>query len=206
MKGEFGDSLAHLAMYASSDKRMGADAHGYVKYYDPLFAPFRNRPVKLFEIGVAKGRSQLMWTYYFPKGHIYGIDIDDQQHYIDCRETHLDRIHLEVMDQSDASALTEFARRNGPFDFVIDDGSHDPEHQIISFETLLPFTKHYYVIEDMHPGYSDGGHKTIEHFQTMIHEINRWGMVRAYDVQHAPAAQRIEWVQFVPNAIVVKLR
>jgi hypothetical protein len=219
MKAKFGDSLVNLAMLSGVDKQRGLESHGYVKYYDQLFSSFRNDDIKLFEIGIARGRSHLMWTYYFPQGHIYGIDTeaDELSRYLEFRGQHLDRLHMEQMDQADSAALKAFAEENGPFDVVIDDGSHKAEHQILSYETLLPFTKKYYVIEDLHPGYwvenksnpesFPAKHPTVEYFRAVVeNQINRQGASRAFDIDHAPKEQIVEWVMFVPSAIIIKIR
>ena len=213
MKANIGDSLANLAMFAGTDKRVGLDGHGYVKYYDQLFSPFRGKAIKLFEIGICRGRSHIMWSYYFPKGHIYGIDIDAEElsRYLHYRDTHLDRLHMTQMDQADSVAVSRYGEENGPFDVVIDDGSHVPEHQISSFEALLPYTKRYYIIEDLHPGYwtsaDPSNHKTVEYFTNIVNsQLNRQGRARAFDINFAPDSQLIESVMFVPNAIVVKIR
>jgi cephalosporin hydroxylase len=63
------------------------------------------------------------------------------------------RIHVHRGDQSDQSFLHDLARRHGPFDIVIDDGSHVNAHIRASFEAL--FVDHlkpggYYIVEDIH--------------------------------------------------------
>jgi cephalosporin hydroxylase len=44
---------------------------------------------------------------------------------------------------------------HGPFDIVIDDGSHVFEHQIASFEALFPLASStaVYIVEDVHTSY-----------------------------------------------------
>ena len=208
------DTLTHLAMYSACDKRKGADGHGYVKYYEELFEPFRHDKINLCEIGIAKGRSQMMWAYYFHNGTIHGLDYEDMDGYFDCRddtrgEGALSRIKTGLVDQSDEVALRDYAEKHGPFDIVIDDGSHVPDHQILSFETLVGYTTKYYVIEDMHPNYEKvhGGHKTIRYFTKVIDQMNRYGDIgRNADIDFYPKDERIESVTFVPNAIIVRIR
>lgn len=206
------DSLEALASYLSCDKRKG-DGHGYVKYYTELFESFRDSEVNLLEIGIAKGRSQVMWSFYFQNGTINCLDIDDQAPYFTCRDQNagkgaMSRIKPVIMDQSDAVALTAYAQKHGPFDIVIDDGSHKPEHQIVSFESLIGYTTKYYVIEDLHPYYAERGHKTVQHFQGIVDRLlNRFGGIkRCGDIDSFPKDHRIESVTFVPNAIIVRLR
>lgn len=206
------DSLAHLAMYSGCDKRIGADGHGYVKYYEELFESMRHDKVNLCEIGIAKGRSQMMWAYFFHNGTIHGLDLEDMDGYFDSRnqengEQALSRIKTGLVDQSDTAALKEYADEHGLFDIVIDDGSHVPEHQILSYETLIGYTTKYYVIEDLHPNYTNIGHTTVRYFQGVIDKMNRYGDIGHYaDINFYPKNERIESVTFVPNAIIVRIR
>jgi hypothetical protein len=51
--------------------------------------------------------------------------------------------------------LAGLARDIGPFDFIIDDGSHVNSHQIESFRILWPFLKDggTYIVEDVQTSY-----------------------------------------------------
>ena len=206
------DSLRNLAMYSGCDKRKGADGHGYIKYYEELLGSMRHDEINLLEIGIAKGRSQMLWAYYFHNGQIHGLDWEDRDGYFESRdeeagERALSRINTAVVDQSDAAALTAYAQEHGPFDIVIDDGSHVPAHQILSFETLIGYTTKYYIIEDMHPNYESSGHATIRYFRHVIDKMNRYGDIgRNADIDFYPKDERIESVTFVPNAIIVRIR
>ena len=54
-------------------------------------------------------------------------------------------------DQNDPAILNEMATRHGPFDIIIDDGSHVGEHIITSFRALFPdlTANGLYAIEDL---------------------------------------------------------
>jgi hypothetical protein len=126
--------------------------NGYMPYYQTHFAPFRNRALKLLEIGVggyqdprSGGESLRMWKDYFPRGMIYGIDVVDKSYHND------DRITTFVGSQNDPIFLDDLARRLGQFDIIIDDGSHVSDHVITAFRTLFPrlADNGVYVIEDL---------------------------------------------------------
>ena len=117
-----------------------------------------------------------MWEEYFPNAELFGIDIrskEEQQNHL-CVE--LTRTKLDVVDQSDASALVAYAEENGPFDVIIDDGSHITSHQILSFETLWPHTGGIYVVEDTLTSYVakylDSEKSCVEYFKDLIDEIH----------------------------------
>ncbi len=60
-------------------------------------------------------------------------------------------------DQTDGAFLKELALRCGPFDFVVDDGSHVPSHQRATFDALWPTLPPgaVYAIEDLDANYSN---------------------------------------------------
>ena len=129
--------------------------HEYTPVYRELMRPWRRRPVRLLEIGIGGygaalgGASLRMWASYFPKGRITGIDLYDK--------TALSggRVQVFQCSQVDAPKLAEIARSAGPFDFIIDDGSHENAHQIETFGILWPFVKDggAYIIEDVQTSY-----------------------------------------------------
>ena len=61
-----------------------------------------------------------------------------------------------MVDQSDAAALQAFAEQNGPFDLIVEDGSHIWSHQIIGLQILLPHLRPggQYIVEDLHTSYA----------------------------------------------------
>jgi hypothetical protein len=129
--------------------------HEYTPVYRELMRPWRRKRVRLLEIGVGGygvalgGESLLMWASYFPKGRVTGIDLHDK--------TALSggRVQVFQCSQVDAPRLADIARDAGPFDFIIDDGSHENAHQIATFGILWPFVKDggAYIIEDVQTSY-----------------------------------------------------
>lgn len=133
-----------------------AGAHAYTSIYQQHFQRLKHRPITLLEIGIGGnesptwgGGSLRMWRDFFYRGQIHGIDIAEKR--IDEP-----RIHVHRGDQSDQDFLRDVARRHGPFDIIIDDGSHINAHVRTAFEVL--FVDHVrpggtYVIEDMGTAY-----------------------------------------------------
>jgi hypothetical protein len=145
--------LRALAWVYWSDK---AGNHRYVDHYDRHLRHLRRRPVRVLEIGVGGyesrtwgGASLRMWRDYFPRGEIHGVDIND-------KEIDEPRIWVHRGDQSDAEFMRRLGREHGPFDVIVDDGSHVNAHVRASFAAL--FSDHlqpggFYVIEDMATAY-----------------------------------------------------
>ena len=155
-------SLRDLALAMGTDKE---GAHSYTSAYERHLERFRDRPITMLEIGVGGygdpnrgGASLRMWKAYFPLGHIIGIDVQDKTQFSE------DRITILQGDQGDPVFLSDLAARFGPFDVVIDDGSHRCQHVITSFGALFPHVRDggVYVIEDLQTSYWEkyGGSST----------------------------------------------
>ena len=146
-------SLRDLALAMGTDKE---GAHSYTAPYERHLARLRHEPVTLLEIGIggyasrARGGASLrMWKAYFPAGTIIGLDIEDKSPLAE------ERITILQGDQGDRGFLRELATSHGPFDIVIDDGSHRSDHIIASFEALFPHVRDggVYVVEDLQTAY-----------------------------------------------------
>jgi hypothetical protein len=116
----------------------------YGPLYDRHLAPLWTRVKRVLEIGVDHGGSLQLLARLFPAAKIVGLDINPA-----CKEYEENRISVTIGDQCDINLLESL----GEFDVVIDDGSHDLQHQSTSFRTLWPKTKMVYLIEDCHSGY-----------------------------------------------------
>jgi hypothetical protein len=144
--------LTSLAAKHGTDKL----AHGYLPTYEELLRKRRNEALALLEIGVGGpagpslgGASLRMWRDYLPNAHICAIDIHDKAGLEE------DRITIRRGRQEDCTFLSQFAEEFGPFDLIIDDGSHINGHIVRSFRCLFPHlsVNGYYVVEDVQTSY-----------------------------------------------------
>lgn len=90
----------------------------YLALYERLFAPLRERPLSILEVGVHSGHSLHLWHRYFPQAGITGLDLRSRP-----ENMPLDRVSYVRGRQEDPAAIAE-AAKNGPFDIIIDDASH----------------------------------------------------------------------------------
>ena len=150
--------LEALAVLYDTDKSQRRSHHRYTAHYAYHFRHRRRRVRSVLEIGIGGytnptvgGASLRMWRTYFPNAQIYGMDINVKRFPLENRITVLQG------DQTDSALLKDLDRRFGPFDLVIDDGSHITSHQIASFEALWPTLRSgaVYAIEDLDPNYWD---------------------------------------------------
>lgn len=134
--------------------------HNYYKYY-PLFLEKYRQLIKnskssysyaMIEIGINHYRSLKLWEKYFPSTYIYGLDIgfsDKKNHY-----------EIFKCDQSNLDELTKISDKIIDEDkqifFIIDDGSHHPAHQLLTFNLFFDKLLCYggcYIIEDIETSY-----------------------------------------------------
>ena len=210
--GRAGGSLNLLAALCGTDKY---GVHDYTPVYDEVMARSRAAPVRLLEIGVGGfetgvgGESLLMWAAYFPRGQVFGIDLHDK--------TALSRGRIKVLQcsQTDRPRLVEIARTHGPFEFIVDDGSHVNAHQIESFRILWPHLRDRgsYIIEDVQTSYwpaFGGGHfesreyadSAMSHFKRMADSVNLPEFL-APAAAGAPLDPTIGRIAFHHNLIVI---
>ena len=134
--------------------------HHYFEIYHRHFESFRGRSPVVLEIGVFHGGSLRMWKEYFgPGAKIVGLDLDPR-----CRELEEDGVSIMIGDQADRRFLAEVRQRHPQVDIVIDDGGHQMQQQIVSFEELYPHIqpRGVYLCEDIHTSFVsryEGGYR-----------------------------------------------
>jgi len=187
-------SLHDILASAGSDK---AGHHGYTRFYSREFELLRDQPIRLVEIGVEQGRSMKGWQLYFANAatHVYGIGYGNWQTQfktecdaaVQTATSAASACTIFRGDQSNATFLGAFLQDSGGrFDIVIDDGSHVPGHQRVTFETLWPsiVPGGLYTIEDVETSYwredaivygytMEGQRSIVGHMQAVAHAINR---------------------------------
>lgn len=159
-------TLDQIATELGTDK--ASFGHNYVEKYERHLSEYKNKAFKLLEIGIDKGYSIKMWKEYFPKADIYAIDIVDKTEYAE------DRVNILVGSQNDVKFLEDTNKDFGPFDIIIDDGSHMNNDMYISFVTLFPLLKPggLYVIEDLHACYWPWVQKdTTNNFTNVVKQL-----------------------------------
>ena len=153
--GLFSLSFEKTCLLYFSDKAHEA-RKGLADNYDKYFSKIKKKKLKILEIGIGghtmkdRGGSSLRaLKRYFKNSQIYGIDLVDKSLH--------DRSFLKTLkgSQIDTKFLEEINTKYGPFDIIIDDGSHFVSHQKISFENLFPKLNYdgIYIIEDVGSSY-----------------------------------------------------
>jgi hypothetical protein len=150
-------------------ERTGTDKlwrHGYHRHYEDWLRPHKNKAgLDLLEIGTKDGKSLVSWMLYFDDvRHVdamrYGEggmwDCEKAKHdvRVDC-----DKINIFEGDQSKKADIGKMtAARPEGWDIIVDDGSHVPSHNILSFKLLWNSIKPggIYVVEDIETSWMEG--------------------------------------------------
>ena len=130
----------------------------YFEVYRKVFETRRLQPLRILEIGVYLGSSLSLWRKYFSHASTLVVGIDIQPN---CAQfaAPADGIEVRIGSQTDAIFLQQVVAEFGPFDIIIDDGSHHTAHQIQSFNHLFAGGLKpggLYLVEDLHASYWPG--------------------------------------------------
>lgn len=151
---EFYYQMEDIPDIGLSDKgdRHPLHKHFYIDIYDSLLSDFKDQPIQLMELGIASGASLLMWSQYFTKGIITGLDIVEpvQKDYLSSLPN-VNMIFGDAYDEDNGNYLLQHLSKQ---DVFIEDGAHDVENQIKAFHKYHQLVKPggYYICEDMFLG------------------------------------------------------
>jgi hypothetical protein len=153
-------SWVQLADIYGSDKGTLHEAHKYAEIYEKYLSKFKNSSPVIVEIGVNDSRFPgaclKFWDKIFTNMQYFGFDISD------CSGLSYNKEKIKIFrgDQSKKEDLFKFLDLNSlhnNLDFVIDDGSHQSEHIITTFEVLYPNLKKdgVYFVESLHATWAE---------------------------------------------------
>ncbi|MBD1555175.1 hypothetical protein [Pseudomonas typographi] len=173
---EFEKLMLHAGKEFECDKVF---PHSYHRYYAMHLNELYGQAFKMLEIGVGGedrpgegGASLKMWSKLFPSATIYAWDIYPKH------ELDKENVKTFIVDQGDPDAIKKFCDEYGPFDIIIDDGSHRRSDQLASLFNLVGAVSDggLYVIEDYFTSYwpvYDGSTLAIDFLDSPVRWIKR---------------------------------
>lgn len=198
--------------------------HDYLRKYEKYLPFNRADELNILEIGVLQGASLKTWSQYYTNSTVLGIDIDEK-----CKSLETQKIKIEIGSQNDLFFLEKVCNKYGPFDLIVDDGSHLNQDVITSFKFLFDFLKNdrIYIVEDVVTSYwreHNGGYKKydamVEFFKNIIDEVNFFGdklnsanycqrkdelLLKQFDKQNF-IGKNIESINFLNSIIIINKR
>jgi hypothetical protein len=147
------NNLTELANKFGSDKGTEHfERHSYTEIYQKILMDYVDKKIKMLEIGVNDerfpGASIKMWKSFFNDVDFIGFDINEL-----TKEYEKYGVKIFIGDQGNGEDLENLIKtHDGNFDVIIDDGSHQHAHHILTFSILEPYLNQggVYIIEDLH--------------------------------------------------------
>jgi SAM-dependent methyltransferase len=153
--GECGSDKGH--------ENISESKHNYTLLYYKLFAPIKDKKLRIFELGLGTnnpylpssmgvngkpGASLYGWSKFFQNAHIFGADIDRDILF----ET--ERIRTYYCDQTNMHEIRKMWNNRElwePFDIIVEDGLHEFDANVCFFENSIHKLKQngYFIIEDI---------------------------------------------------------
>jgi SAM-dependent methyltransferase len=163
MKQEFFGARTEMCKTFAEHGSDKSTWHNYTNFYDALFQNFglKDKEVNFFELGLGTnntsiksnmgangkpGASMRAFAEYFPKGKIFGADIDKDILF------QTDRIKTFYCDQTDPEIIRDmWSKIPEEFDIIIDDGLHEAHANITFFANSFHKLKKggIFIIEDI---------------------------------------------------------
>lgn len=134
----------------STDKGASSkiNGHSYIQnFYEKEFEPYKDKEIKILEIGIFGGGSIKLWKEYFSNpNQIIGVDITNEN--LHPKYSNIDGVSYKFGDAYNLEFSKTFSN---DFDIIIDDGPHTLESQITSIQLYLPKIKKggLFVVEDV---------------------------------------------------------
>jgi hypothetical protein len=133
--------------------------HPYTLVYNKLFSTHKYSPITFCEIGIADGRSLLMWNEYFTTAKLYGFE--RWPHWLTNWKTKyydLPRVSVNYMNVRKADEITTpFTEAGVTYDCIIDDSTHCYYDMIRIIKCALPFVNPggMIIIEDIQKSFDE---------------------------------------------------
>ena len=143
-----------------SSNKYGTDKGDFKSYidlfYENYFFKYKNKKLNLLEIGFRNGASLFLWSKYFKKGTIFGLDngsdllLKEKDYLKEWVEN--PNIKIKICDAYSKKVSKSIKKS---FDIIIEDGPHDIKSQIMAILRYFPKLKNggTFIIEDLIRGY-----------------------------------------------------
>jgi len=128
----------------------GGHRKGYTAVYELLFGPLKYKEINFLEIGIEKGASTFLWEQYFESAKLYAFEHDEGK--IERVKQLADKTSFHKVDSGNKEQLEEVFKSTGVlFDIILEDASHQLEHQRNAIEIGVKYLKPggILVIEDL---------------------------------------------------------
>ena len=150
--------------------------HGnYFEIYEELFSKYVGKKIIFVEVGILSGGSLFMWRDYFGENaRIIGVELNPV-----AKKWEKHGFEIFIGDQGSPKFWSDFFKKVGNVDIILDDGSHTYHDQIVTLRESIPFINDggKMVTEDTHSSYQKKyGYPTKYNFtnftKLLVDEVN----------------------------------
>jgi hypothetical protein len=139
-----------LDIYKSTNNLSDKErTHTYISnFYNEKFKKFKDKNLKILEIGVLQGHSIKLWEQYFSNAEIFGVDIGNI-----LEHNFSDRVKILFENAYSLEFINKLNNQFGKFDIIIDDGPHTLETQLFflhNYQSLLKDSNSIIILEDVY--------------------------------------------------------
>ena len=178
--------LCHIGARSGADKspfNQHGHRHAYTPFYSTILAPYKNKPIRFAEIGVAAGASVLMWSRYFsPAADLVFFD-RDENFLANSKNFEIPNTKFHVMDIKVPESIHKGFQETGEqFDIILDDSTHDVYDQKILLDNLFPYLKPggIVIIEDVFRSVTND-----KYYDIIKSHIDNLAFYAFYEMEHA---------------------
>ena len=121
--------------------------HGYDIFYEKFFKENRTKSLNIIEFGIHHGDSLAALSSYFPNAKIVGVDRNPFT--TNYKSKKIRTLHCNVSSEKNLKNLSNYLSKD--YDYIIDDASHNPIHQKLTFFSMFKNLKSggIFVIEEL---------------------------------------------------------
>ena len=148
--------------------------------------------------------------YFGPRCRVFGIDINPH-----CKQLEEKQVEIFIGNQADRKFLRSLKEKIPRIDILIDDGGHEMEQQIRTYEELFPFIDEngVYLCEDMHTSYwpvYGGGYRRrgtfVEYSKYFIDSINAWHSLQSRRLNVTEFTRSVHSLHYYDSVLVIEKR
>jgi len=154
--------------YSKNNVNTDLLGHGYAEFYEFHFNHFKNKEIKLLEIGTWNGASVASFYYYFNKAIIFCLD---RNYKFKFKSNRINFFYCDTRNSDDIKKFDNLliSKKSEVLDIIIDDASHIYSDILNNFKNFFKKVKSggFYVIEDFnhykyYPILNDASNDSLE--------------------------------------------
>lgn len=178
-----------------SSLNLNGHRSGYTVFYSLIFEHLIEKKCNIAEIGIEKNGSTNMWRNYFLKANIDCFE-KDKKKIIYAKKQQLAKVKYHYIDVNSPTIIKKaFLQTKKKFDIIIDDSTHEFDHQINIIKNVHAFMKKggILIIEDIYRLRKDNSEKNYYNkLKTIKNLFSKITFVESFNANNFTASWKCE--------------